>query len=82
MHWIFHVDQPEGDGAITLVTGCAQGLNVDVLSWLDGSGDVTYDTRRVNCARCLASPHFRVAHLKLEALELAFRDSTAPRACP
>lgn len=82
MHWIFHVDPKAGDGSIKLVTGCAEGLVVDVLSWLDGSADVTYDTRRVTCPRCLASPHFRVAHLKLEELGKVIGEKAARRPCP
>ncbi len=79
MHWIQHVGQEAPpQGAIKIVTGCLEGLTVDVLSWLDGSADVTHDTRRVNCPRCLTSPHYRVAHLQGEELARKLN----PRLCP
>lgn len=83
MHWIQHVGQEAPpQGAIKIVTGCNEGLTVDVLSWLDGSGDVTYDTRRVDCAPCLASPPFNVAHNADQDRAKVLEQLNARRVCP
>lgn len=83
MHWIAHVSQEAPpQGAIKIVTGCKTGLVVDVLSWLDGSADVTHDARRVDCAGCLVAPAFNVARLEQERLAEQLAASSPARPCP
>ena len=61
-HWIEATFNDDTEPLLLRVlTGCGQRLEVNVVDWIGGRSDVTYDVREVACAHCLSRHELREA---------------------